>query len=71
MGLAAEVRAAPRRMTRQHVNMLLGDDDATELDELLHDRSVPPQLIWRALRNRDVHVSSRTVAYWASEARSR
>lgn len=70
MGLAAEVAAQSRRMTRAYLAELLGPADAAEFAELLADPSIPPQSIWKALSARGIAISNRTIAYWATEARS-
>lgn len=70
MGLADEVHAVPQKMTRERLEALLGPADTAELAELLADRQVPPQSIWKALKNRGIVVSNRTIGYWAVQARA-
>lgn len=70
MGLADEVRAQPRRMTRERLDDILGPADAKDFDELLNDPSIAPQSIWKALKARGIVVSNRTIGYWATQARS-
>lgn len=70
MGLADEVRAQPRRMSRDRLVALLGPEDAAELDELLADPTITAQAIWKALKARGIVISNRTIAFWCVQARS-
>ncbi len=70
MGLSADVQGrGVTRWTRPLVDGLLGPEEAAELEELLCDRAVVVESIWRELRRRGIGVSESAVQKWAAERR--
>jgi hypothetical protein len=70
VALAADVRGREiTRWTRPVVDGILGPEDAAELAELLADKTVVVQAVWRALRARGIGVSEAAVQKWAAQVR--
>lgn len=70
--LAARVRAANTQRPYKDVLPWLREqlgDEASDLDELLADRSVTPAHIWHELTALGYQVSSRAVTEWCAKAR--